>query len=139
MYKFLSKDILISSFILLFCLISVRSNFSKIEPKEEKLTKEMLDSINSLNLKPSIKDQKDVIVFETSWCGSCRSLKRKLSDSDVIYNSYDIEEDVSALIVYKQLLGSRAGPVPVVVVGDSLIMGGQASSIIKLAKVKQVN
>ncbi len=41
-------------------------------------------------------DERDVLLYVTSWCGACRSALRYLEDQGIVFRTIDIDEDDSA-------------------------------------------
>jgi glutaredoxin len=77
---------------------------------------------------------KPVLLFVTSWCGVCRSLERNLTSANIEFTVVDIEKNIDAGGFYQAIMGPRAGPVPVTLVGSRVFVGDQTRAIISASK-----
>lgn len=58
-----------------------------------------------------MSDDRDVLVYMTSWCGSCRSTLRFLEEHGIDYRTVDIDEDDAAAEAVMALnRGNRSVP-----------------------------
>lgn len=69
---------------------------------------------------PSQASKREVIVYVTSWCSSCKRAERFLRRNNISFQRYDIEKDLAALKKYRQF-GIQT--VPVIEVNRQRIVG----------------
>jgi glutaredoxin len=127
-----SYDIFIGIIIFLLTLtLMLNSNFGGGVPKEldPTLVAEIRNQFYS-----SDTTSPTLIVFETSWCGVCKSLKADLKQRGVNYKTLDVESSKEAYQLYQRVYGESNGPVPVTVAGNQVIIGGQVDKIIEASK-----
>lgn len=68
-------------------------------------------------------DNKNVIIYSTSWCGFCKMAKQYLDSKKIAYVDKNIEQDAEA---YKELMGKIGGSfqgVPVIDIKGQLVLG----------------
>lgn len=63
---------------------------------------------------------KNVVIFSTSWCGTCKKAKNYLRRKGIPFKEYDIEKGSQAKKLYEEL-GATA--VPVIIVGKKRMNG----------------
>ena len=63
---------------------------------------------------------KNVVIFSTSWCGTCKKAKTYMRRQGIPFTEYDIEKSSRAKSLYKQL---DATGVPVILVGKERMNG----------------
>lgn len=68
----------------------------------------------------SVDTGKDVIIFSTSWCGTCKKAKTYMRRQGIPFTEYDIERSARGKSLYKQL---DATGVPVILVGKERMNG----------------
>ncbi len=78
------------------------------------------------------EDTPTLLVFETSWCGVCKALKRDLIANSQEFIALDIEKDRGAHQLYQKVYGQANGPVPISIVKDKLVIGGRINKILQI-------
>ena len=68
----------------------------------------------------SVDAGKNVVIFSTSWCGTCKKAKTYMRRQGIPFTEYDIEKSSRAKSIYKQL---DATGVPVILVGKERMNG----------------
>lgn len=127
-----SYDIFIGIMIFLLTLtLMLNSNFGGGEPKE--LDPTLVAEIRN-QFYPSDTTSPTLVVFETSWCGVCKSLKSSLKENGIAFKTLDVESSKEAYQLYQKVYGESNGPVPVTVAGNQVIVGGQVDKIIEASK-----
>ena len=76
---------------------------------------------------PPAATQPQVVLFMTSWCHYCRLTSSYLREKGVSFVERDIEADRTAMAAYFKAGGG--GGVPMVVIGDTAIMGFDTGAI----------
>ena len=65
--------------------------------------------------------ERDVLIYVTSWCGSCRAALRLLDEQTIAHRTIDIDEDGEAAKAVMQLnRGNRSVPT-IVVDGEHIL------------------
>ena len=72
-----------------------------------------------------------LVVFKTTWCGSCRSLERELTEHHLKFKTIDVEESREIYKLYQKVYGDVSGPVPVTVAGKRVIVGSRVDKIVE--------
>lgn len=62
----------------------------------------------------------DVVMLSASWCRYCARARAFFVDAGINYCEYDIEQSERGATLYQQ---RRSGPIPVIYIGDSVIVG----------------
>ncbi len=58
-----------------------------------------------------VDTKRDVLIYVTSWCGSCRTTQRWLDQRAIAYHTIDIDEDgEGAAVVMRLNQGNRSVP-----------------------------
>lgn len=70
--------------------------------------------------KKNVHKEKEVILYVTSWCSSCKKAEKFLRRHKISFQRHDIEKDMAALKKYRQF-GTKT--VPVMQVNRQLIVG----------------
>jgi len=77
-----------------------------------------------------------VVVYKTSWCGVCKKVESYLKKKGVDYETKDVEKDRTAAADLKAKAAASGKPwkgsVPVVEVGETLIVGFDRAKLEKL-------
>lgn len=127
-----SYDIFIGIMIFLLTLtLMLNSNFGGGEPKV--LDPLILSEVRN-QFYQNDTSSPTLVVFETSWCGVCKSLKADLKQRGVAYKTLDVESSKEAYQLYQKVYGESNGPVPVTIAGNQVIVGGQVDKIIEASK-----
>ena len=79
---------------------------------------------------------KKVKVYSTSGCGYCRQAKEFLTERGIEFESIDVTTDKQALQEMKKASGG-ARSVPVILVGDRVVVGFEPSELEKALKSLQ--
>lgn len=66
-------------------------------------------------------DDGRLIMYTTTWCGSCRSVKAALERAGVDYDEVDIDEHPEAAAVVMRITGGYRS-VPTLVFGDGRVL-----------------
>ena len=92
------------------------------------------DDINKfINPPPDFASSHDaaVVLYATQWCGYCQKARELMAKHNIVYFEYDIEKSSEGRAQYDRLGGKG---VPVLLIGEEVVMGYNASKILKLAK-----
>jgi len=82
----------------------------------------------------SSREDADIIMYTTSWCGDCRRAKRIFAAWSVPYTEVDIEEDGDAAALVTRLnAGKRSVPTILFPDGTKLVEPSNAALEAKLA------
>lgn len=135
------KDYSISVLLIILCLWSVSNIFTvgpggHVVDVDSALAESAHSSLGSSALiENQSLAQKPIILFVTSWCGSCHSLEKRMSESGLVFIKVDIEKNQDGLNYYLSSMQSGSTPVPVTLVGNKLFVGGgDLQSIISESK-----
>ena len=71
-----------------------------------------------------------VILYATSWCGYCKKVRELLSENNIDYFEYDVEDSEEGRKQFKRLGGKG---VPVLLINGEVLKGYNPSQILKLA------
>ena len=82
------------------------------------------------------ESQATLVVFETSWCGICKSLKKELATRGLKYKAIDVEKSRDIYKLYQKVYGDNSGPVPVTVAGRRVIVGSRVNKIVEALEEK---
>lgn len=63
----------------------------------------------------------DVIVYSTTWCGFCHQAKKYFDSINLKYRDIDVEKDAKA--AEEMVEKSKQMGVPVIEIGDTIIVG----------------
>ena len=127
-----SSDTVIGVVIFLLTLtLMLNSNFGGGKPKE--LDPAILSEVRS-QFYQNDTNSPTLVIFETSWCGVCKSLKSSLRERGVNFKTLDVESSKEAYQLYQKVYGESNGPVPVTVAGNQVIVGSQIERIIEAGK-----
>jgi len=72
-----------------------------------------------------------VILYATEWCGYCEKARNLMAKHNIEYFEYDIEKSSEGRAQYERLGGKG---VPVLLIGEEVVKGYNASKILALAK-----
>lgn len=90
----------------------------KIEQIELKINTYTAVEIRPLTERLEKKDK--VVMYSTTWCGSCKRAKRYFKKNNIPYVSYDVEHNRIGKMDFKLL---KAKSVPVIIVGSKRMNG----------------
>lgn len=73
---------------------------------------------------------KKIIVYTTSWCGDCRTLKNALHDRQIFFEERDIEKNDED---YKTMMGYTKGKriIPTVDIEGKILINPQINDLVK--------
>ena len=74
-------------------------------------------------------DNKQIIIYSTTWCGFCKMVKKYLTDKGISYVEKDIETDESA---HKELMTKIKNDfrgVPVTDINGTIVLGFDRTAI----------
>jgi len=63
-----------------------------------------------------------IILFYTSWCPACKATQKFLNEKKIPFIAAEIEQNLAAQYFFNELTGGSS-PIPVIVVGDTVIVG----------------
>jgi len=75
------------------------------------------------------RDQKDVVIYTTNWCGVCKKAKAYFRAHDIAYREYDVENTRKGRRDYERLKGRG---VPIILVGNKRMNGFRSESFEKI-------
>ena len=81
--------------------------------------------------RPAEAPDAGVTLYGTVWCGTCKHARAWLAANRVPYRDFDIEQNATALAVFKQLGGTG---VPLIVAGDKMMLGFSAARMEAMLK-----
>ena len=87
----------------------------------------LLDRSAAYFYKPNA-DSTEVILYATSWCPYCNSLRIHLQTNNIPFAEHDIEKSLSGIAGFWAL---RARGVPVLVIGPKVVYGYDITTINK--------
>lgn len=79
--------------------------------------------------KVAVVENKQVIMYATSWCGYCKAARKYFKDNRISFIEYDIEKDERAKRMH-ELLGG--GGVPIIVYNGKKLRGFSQSKFVAL-------
>ena len=77
------------------------------------------------------KEDKEIILLSTKWCGYCKKAKKFLKSKDINYKEYDIDNSSYGKSLYKQHNGTG---VPLMIIGEKVLRGYSEQSILNAIK-----
>lgn len=72
-----------------------------------------------------------IIIFYASWCPACKVTREFMDKEKIPYVPAEIEENLAAQHFFNQLTKGKGSPIPVTVIGETVIIGYKPWSIIK--------
>lgn len=64
-----------------------------------------------------------IILFYTTWCPACKAVQQFLDEKKIPYIAAEIEQNLAAQYFFNELTNGKSSAIPVLVVGDTTIVG----------------